>query len=150
MLALLEAEIGEHIETFDADNLIIQRLLAAGVYADQTLPGGETLLMTAARTGEPETVPSEPLAVRGGELHVVPVKNGPLKVRGPLEICCGTGRTVTRTQFAKLCRCGGSANKPFCDDTHLRIGFKSDQIIHEIFRSSLTRSKLLLHMETEQ
>jgi CDGSH-type Zn-finger protein/uncharacterized Fe-S cluster protein YjdI len=77
-------------------------------------------------TGEPETIPSEPLAERGGELHVVPVRNGPLKVRGPLEICSGTGRTVTRTQYVKLCRCGGSANKPFCDDTHLRIKFRSD------------------------
>ena len=77
-------------------------------------------------TGEPQTTPSEPLAERGGKLHVMPVRNGPLKVRGPLEICSGTGRTVFRTQYAKLCRCGGSANKPFCDDTHLRIGFRSD------------------------
>ena len=35
---------------------ILERLLRAGVYANQTLPGGETLLMTAARTGEPEAV----------------------------------------------------------------------------------------------
>ena len=35
---------------------ILERLLGAGVYANQTLPGGETLLMTAAHTGEPETV----------------------------------------------------------------------------------------------
>ena len=35
---------------------ILEHLLGAGVYANQTLPGGETLLMTAARTGEPETV----------------------------------------------------------------------------------------------
>jgi CDGSH-type Zn-finger protein/uncharacterized Fe-S cluster protein YjdI len=77
-------------------------------------------------TGEPKTQPSEPLPERGGSLHVMPVRNGPLKVRGPLEICSGTGRTVIRTQFVKLCRCGGSANKPFCDDTHLRIGFRSD------------------------
>jgi CDGSH-type Zn-finger protein/uncharacterized Fe-S cluster protein YjdI len=76
-------------------------------------------------TGEPATVPSEPLDTRGGELHIIPVKDGPLKVRGPLEICAGTGRTVTRTQYVKLCRCGGSSNKPFCDDTHLRIKFRS-------------------------
>ena len=77
-------------------------------------------------TGEPDTVPSEPLKERGGELHVVPVKDGPLKVRGNLELCSGTGRTVTRAQYVKLCRCGGSSNKPFCDDTHLRIGFRSE------------------------
>ena len=33
---------------------------------------------------------------------------------------CATVRAVA------LCRCGGSANKPFCDGTHMRIGFKSD------------------------
>jgi CDGSH-type Zn-finger protein/uncharacterized Fe-S cluster protein YjdI len=77
-------------------------------------------------TGEPATMPSEPLPERGGELHVVPLRDGPLKVRGPVEICTGTGRTVNRTQYAKLCRCGGSANKPYCDDTHLRIGFRSE------------------------
>ena len=76
-------------------------------------------------TGEPETIASEPLAKRDGEFHVVPLKDGPLKVRGPIEICSGTGRTINRTQYVKLCRCGGSANKPYCDDTHLRIGFKS-------------------------
>jgi CDGSH-type Zn-finger protein/uncharacterized Fe-S cluster protein YjdI len=76
-------------------------------------------------TGEPETTPSEPLEQRGGKLAVTPVKDGPLNVRGPVEICCGSGRTVNRTQNARLCRCGGSSNKPYCDGTHARIGFKS-------------------------
>jgi len=76
-------------------------------------------------TGEPETTPSEPLAERGGELHVIPLKDGPIKVRGPVEVCSGTGRTTNRSQYVKLCRCGGSSNKPYCDDTHLRIGFRS-------------------------
>ena len=35
---------------------ILEWLLEAGVDADHTPPGGETLLVTAARTGEPETV----------------------------------------------------------------------------------------------
>ena len=47
-------------------------------------------------------------------------------VTGNLEICTGTGRTVDRVTSARLCRCGHSATKPFCDNTHLRIGFEAD------------------------
>jgi len=68
---------------------------------------------------------SEPLAVRGGTLAIDPERDGPLVVTGNLEICAGTGRTVDRVTRARLCRCGGSANKPFCDGTHRRIGFSS-------------------------
>ena len=75
-------------------------------------------------TGEPATQASEPLAQRGGLLTVNPQTDGPLEVSGPLELCSGTGRTVNRTQKTYLCRCGGSANKPYCDGTHKKIGFK--------------------------
>ena len=79
-----------------------------------------------AATGEPATLASEPLAERGGPLTISPLANGPLQVSGNVEICSGTGRTVVRTESARLCRCGGSANKPFCDGSHARIGFRSD------------------------
>lgn len=77
-------------------------------------------------TGEPETRPSEPLAVRDGLLKIEPQPNGPLQISGNLEICAGTGRNVDRVTSARLCRCGGSKTKPFCDNTHLKIGFRSD------------------------
>jgi CDGSH-type Zn-finger protein/uncharacterized Fe-S cluster protein YjdI len=77
-------------------------------------------------TGEPDTRPSEPLTVRDGPLQIEPQRNGPLQVMGNLEICSGTGRTVDRIGRARLCRCGGSRNKPFCDNTHLKIGFQAD------------------------
>lgn len=77
-------------------------------------------------SGEPATVSSDPIAPRAGTLEVRSTRNGPLAVSGPLEICAGTGRVVKRVNSARLCRCGGSATKPFCDGTHARIGFQSD------------------------
>jgi CDGSH-type Zn-finger protein/uncharacterized Fe-S cluster protein YjdI len=78
-----------------------------------------------AATGEPPTGQADMLAVRNGPLAIDPQPDGPLAVRGNLEITSGTGRVVARLTSAKLCRCGGSANKPFCDGTHARIGFRS-------------------------
>jgi CDGSH-type Zn-finger protein/uncharacterized Fe-S cluster protein YjdI len=77
-------------------------------------------------TGELAAIESEPLETRDGTLHIMPLADGPLQVAGNLEICSGTRRTVSRTENARLCRCGGSANKPFCDGTHTRIGFRSE------------------------
>jgi CDGSH-type Zn-finger protein/uncharacterized Fe-S cluster protein YjdI len=76
-------------------------------------------------TGEPASGKTDALAVRNGVLAIDPQLNGPLSIRGNLEITSGTGRVVARAMTAKLCRCGGSATKPFCDGTHARIGFKS-------------------------
>ena len=76
-------------------------------------------------SGEPPSGQTTMLPVRDGRLAIDPQVDGPLKVRGNLEIISGTGRVVARLGSAVLCRCGGSATKPFCDGTHARIGFKS-------------------------
>jgi CDGSH-type Zn-finger protein/uncharacterized Fe-S cluster protein YjdI len=81
-----------------------------------------------AASGEPATIESDPLDSRAGPLHIAPVKDGPLQVTGNLEICSGSGRTVFRCGNTRLCRCGGSARKPFCDGSHARIGFRSDEV----------------------
>jgi len=80
-----------------------------------------------AATGEPATIASEPLAERGGRLTITPTVNGPLQLNGNVEICAATGRTVLRTQSTRLCRCGASGNKPFCDGSHARVGFRSEE-----------------------
>jgi CDGSH-type Zn-finger protein/uncharacterized Fe-S cluster protein YjdI len=79
-----------------------------------------------AATGEPKTGQADMLAVRDGALEITPQVDGPLELRGNVEITSGTGRVVARLTAARLCRCGGSANKPFCDGTHAQIGFRSN------------------------
>ncbi len=77
-------------------------------------------------SGEPPTGDkTDMLAVRDGPLEVTPQQDGPLMVRGNLEIISGTGRVVARLQTARLCRCGHSNTKPFCDGTHTKVGFRS-------------------------
>jgi CDGSH-type Zn-finger protein/uncharacterized Fe-S cluster protein YjdI len=76
-------------------------------------------------SGEPPSTQTDMLPIRDGVLAIDPEPNGPLAIRGNLEIISGTGRVVSRVTSAHLCRCGGSATKPFCDGTHVRIGFKS-------------------------
>jgi CDGSH-type Zn-finger protein len=55
------------------------------------------------------------------------LKDGPLLLSGQVKITAADGQEVPveGTQIA-LCRCGGSANKPFCDGAHKKINFKSD------------------------
>lgn len=79
-------------------------------------------------TGEPASKPSQPLARGDGPLTVTPRENGPLVVKGSLEICSARGRTISRENRTVLCCCGGSANKPFCDRTHNKIGFVAPAI----------------------
>ena len=76
-------------------------------------------------TGEPATKDSQPLASRSDAVTVTPTVDGPLRIEGPLELVTGTGRTINRVTDVWLCRCGGSGNKPYCDGSHRRNGFKS-------------------------
>ena len=55
-------------------------------------------------------------------------RNGPLLIEGDdvrVVDWDGVERRPERLPIA-LCRCGGSATKPFCDGSHRRIGFSPD------------------------
>jgi len=57
-----------------------------------------------------------------GRLTITPKPNGPLKCAGPFMVSGADGQ-VRESRGVSLCRCGGSATKPFCDGTHEKIGF---------------------------
>lgn len=61
------------------------------------------------------------------EENVVAVAaDGPLYVRGDVEIRDSLGNTVLEDTRVALCRCGESQNKPFCDNSHKQSGFRHE------------------------
>ena len=52
------------------------------------------------------------------------VYNGPLYVRGDLDIDGAQADMAGVKYRAALCRCGQSKNKPFCDNAHLDANFR--------------------------
>jgi CDGSH-type Zn-finger protein/uncharacterized Fe-S cluster protein YjdI len=61
-----------------------------------------------------------------GDLTVTATANGPLLLQGPFELRGTRERGRYQATRAELCRCGASKNKPFCDRTHVRIGFRTE------------------------
>lgn len=63
-------------------------------------------------------------------VKVTVINNGPIRIEGaPGEfvVCDAQGREygLGGRRILSLCRCGLSANKPFCDGAHGRQGFQS-------------------------
>ncbi len=55
---------------------------------------------------------------------VTVLTNSPLLVKGEHEVKDAQGNVLPAKGETYLCRCGASANKPFCDGTHKKISFK--------------------------
>ena len=66
--------------------------------------------------GVPDEQPVEPTTV---EVQ----RNGPLYVRGNVRVTDARDHGLAEGPRLALCRCGGSRNRPFCDNTHRDIGF---------------------------
>jgi uncharacterized Fe-S cluster protein YjdI len=69
----------------------------------------------------------------GGEAETAPARttvtimpDGPLFVRGDLEIRRGDGTVLGAETRVALCRCGHSRTKPFCDNSHFGAGFEAE------------------------
>jgi CDGSH-type Zn-finger protein len=62
------------------------------------------------------------------QTKITALDNGPYLVKGPVLLLDAEGNEFRAERAAvALCRCGGSATKPFCDGTHSKIGFRAAQ-----------------------
>lgn len=51
------------------------------------------------------------------------IKNGPLLVYGNIKVKDAQGHEAHKSNVTAFCRCGASKNKPFCDGSHITVGF---------------------------
>ena len=72
--------------------------------------------LRAHRVGSEPPKREQPLELRASA-------NGPLLVSGGVRVVAADGTVLYEGERAALCRCGRSANKPFCDGTHKTVGF---------------------------
>jgi uncharacterized Fe-S cluster protein YjdI len=59
-----------------------------------------------------------------GDTIIETAPNGPLLVYGNITIKNKNGQEEKRHKVTAFCRCGASSNKPYCDGTHIKIGFE--------------------------
>jgi uncharacterized Fe-S cluster protein YjdI len=52
--------------------------------------------------------------------------NGPLLIHGEVLVKGKDGIEIKKGPLSAFCRCGASANKPYCDGSHMRIDFKDE------------------------
>jgi len=73
--------------------------------------------------------------------------NGPYLVRNLDDFRNARGDRIETKPVMALCRCGGSANKPFCDGTHQKNGFsgtkRDDRVADK--RESYQAGRITIH-----
>jgi len=62
-------------------------------------------------------------SAKGPCARIKVTKNGPLLVEGGCSLRNSDGKELAGPGTYALCRCGSSGKKPFCDGTHIKIGF---------------------------
>ena len=66
-------------------------------------------------------------------IQITPTADGPNMVTGAIELLWPSDHVISQDGAADkngaiyLCRCGASKDKPFCDQSHKLIGFKSTE-----------------------
>ena len=73
----------------------------------------------------------KPQEQHDGVATITPIRDGPLMVVGAIEVKHDDG-TIEVLPRATLCRCGESLHKPFCDNEHLKAGFRAPGVKFKI------------------
>ena len=88
--------------------------------------GDPELIATAVRrcpTGALAYSLPDGVAETADVASIRPAPNGPLYVRGEVQVQTEDGRVIATGVRMALCRCGATKNAPFCDGSHRAIGF---------------------------
>jgi hypothetical protein len=100
------------------------RPAAAGGRVAPDVPADESAPEPARRIDD---APDDATPRGRGTVRITPCPDGPLLVRGPLELVGADGVPVpVRRRTVALCRCGGTATPPWCDGTHKVNGFRTE------------------------
>jgi CDGSH-type Zn-finger protein len=99
------------------------RLCRCGHSANKPYCDGSHADIGFTAAGEIPPIDEPQAGVPPGRLRVQPIANGPLVLWGAVALCSDSGRIITHCNGPTLCRCGHSANKPFCDGSHAAAGF---------------------------
>jgi hypothetical protein len=78
--------------------------------------------LQAVRAG---TAPEKPLPFAPAGVQIHATRDGPMVVKGPVTLVLPTGSEQKRSGAFSLCRCGQTRSTPFCDGSHIRVGFRS-------------------------
>ncbi len=73
----------------------------------------------ASQTAQPDVLAEETKIT-----NILIKPNGPILVNTDCHITHSNGETEIKKGNTALCRCGASANKPYCDGSHRKIDFR--------------------------
>ncbi|MEH2565746.1 CDGSH iron-sulfur domain-containing protein [Bradyrhizobium sp. AZCC 2289] len=62
-----------------------------------------------------------------GAARIVVTRDGPYLPDGSIPVVDHLGVPIVAEAPVRLCRCGQSQTKPFCDDSHVRLGFAGNK-----------------------
>src|SRR5262245_40444405 len=79
---------------------------------------------------------------------IVPMPNGPLYVRGCVQLRAADGKVIIEDMRLALCRCGQSHNKPFCDNSHRGSGFDDPGVVADCGVTGKTEGGSVLSITT--